>query len=108
MNLAARRTPYETAFLVMYVRKDVSPPQIVGITLFSEAKPTCDLGRFVQFTVLAGTGLDYEEGKENIREHLRKLPSVYAWIWPLMDARSRETILGGNRGATIYLDARTP
>lgn len=96
---------YETAFLVMYVRKDVSPPQIAGITLFSEEKPTCDLGRFVQFTVLAGTGTDYEDGIENIREHLRKLPSMYAWIWPLVDARSRDIILRKNQGATIYMRA---
>lgn len=98
-----RPAPIPTAFLVMYVRKDVVPAHISGITLFSEEKPTCDLSRYVQFTVLEGLGQDYEEGIEHIRESLRRLPTVYAWIWPLLDPRTRENILGENRGETIYM-----
>ena len=86
------RTPYETAFLVMYVRKDVVPPRIAGISLFSEATPSCDLSKYVQFTVLAGRGFDYAEGIEDIRDRLRKLPSVYGWIWSLVDSESHRRL----------------
>lgn len=84
----------KTAYLLVQMTTNTSPPKVAWADVFSEGNPTVPL-RFKLFEILRTEGRDYEDALAKMADILAGENTTFDWVLPILAGRAVRSLFGG-------------